>query len=77
MSWRITRDHASLEGHDWEWWTRNWSLDSRSIAFVHAVGTGGADAQTDVEFRPTQKESHVLSRSDGGRAAHEDAKKLR
>ena len=38
----------------------------------------GADAQTDVSFRPTQKESHMsISRSEVGRAAHEEGGKMR
>ena len=62
LSWErcpaIACDHEASRAMTGQWWWSNLSHESPSIAIVQAVGKEGL-TQTDVEFRPTQKESHV------------------
>ena len=55
-----------------QWWWSNLSHESPSIAFVHAVGKEGLTHRQTLNSGQLKKKVMCISRSEGGRAAHEE-----
>ena len=71
----IACDHEASRAMTGQWWWSNLSHETPSIAIVHAVGKEGLTHRQTLNSGQLKKKVTCISRSEGGRAAHEEGGK--